>query len=109
MRNLLMNKGFAIIVVTTLFLSGSSAIKTSRLFAAEKTQLQVEAKSASIVNVNQAGSDELMTVKGIGPVIAKRILDYRSQHGRFEKLEDLRNVQGIGEAKFEKIRAQITV
>lgn len=109
MRNLLKSNTLATFMVALMLLSGASAIKVERAFAAEKAQVQVDAKTAKVVNVNQVGAEELQTVRGIGPVIAKRILDYRTAHGRFEKLEDLRNVQGIGEAKFEKIRAQIAV
>ncbi len=109
MRNLLKNNTLATFMVASLLLSGASVIQAERVYAAEKAQVQVDAKTAKVVNINQAGSEELQTVRGIGPVIAKRILDYRAAHGNFAKLEDLRNVQGIGEAKFEKIRAQIAV
>lgn len=72
------------------------------------SELRVENPSAS-VNVNKAGAEELQTLKGIGPAIAQRILDYRAEHGPFKKPEELKQVRGIGEAKFEKIKNQVTV
>ena len=61
------------------------------------------------ININLATQSELMDLPGIGSVIASRIVDYRRQHGDFSKIEDLRNVSGIGEKRFEAIRDKITV
>ena len=97
-------------LILAIFMAGSSSlIQVEKLFAAEKPVVQVETKAQKLVNVNQAGSEELQTVRGIGPVIAKRILDYRAEHGKFAKIEDLTSVHGIGQAKFEKIRTQVSV
>ena len=60
------------------------------------------------VNVNTASKEELETLTGIGPSLAQNILDYRAGHGDFKTEEDLLNVKGIGEAKLEGFRAQIT-
>lgn len=75
---------------------------------ADKTAAPAEA-AAKVVNINQAGAEELQEIRGVGPAIAERILQYRQEHGRFEKPEDLVNVRGIGPAKFEKIKAQISI
>jgi len=68
----------------------------------------VEAKAA-LVNVNAASAEELTTLPGIGPSYAKRIIDYREKNGPFKRVEDLLNVQGIGEKTLEKIRDRVTV
>ena len=60
------------------------------------------------VNINQASQDELMTLPGVGAVIAQRIIEYRSAN-RFESIEDIKNVKGIGDATYEKLKDLIAV
>lgn len=55
------------------------------------------------VDVNSADLDALMTLPGIGPVLAQRILDYRTVNGPFRSLEELANVKGIGAKRLEAI------
>ena len=59
------------------------------------------------VNINTADIAELTAIPGVGKVIATRIVDYRNLHGKFNRLEELRNVKGIGEKKFAKIRQHV--
>ena len=61
------------------------------------------------ININLASQSELTDLPGIGSVLASRIIDYRRQHGDFLRIEDLRNVSGIGERRFEAIMDKITV
>lgn len=61
------------------------------------------------VNINQATQSELETLPGIGPSIASRIIEYRQQNGKFNTIEDLKNVKGIGDAKFENVKKYIVV
>jgi competence protein ComEA len=51
------------------------------------------------VNVNKASLEELQIVRGIGPVLAKRIIEYRASNGSFKTIEDVAQVKGIGKAK----------
>ena len=60
-----------------------------------------------LLNVNTAGSDELQTLKGVGPVTAQRIIDYRNQIGRFDNVDQLLEVKGIGEKTLTKFRDQV--
>ncbi|MBQ3029465.1 MAG: helix-hairpin-helix domain-containing protein [Lachnospiraceae bacterium] len=60
------------------------------------------------VNLNTAGKDELMSLPGIGEEKAERILQYREKVGSFQKIEEIKNVSGIGEAIFERIKGTIT-
>lgn len=55
------------------------------------------------VSINYATVEELCTLKGIGVNLANRIISYRVEHGLFQQLEDLMDVNGIGEAKFQRI------
>jgi len=61
------------------------------------------------ININSATAQDLEKLNGVGPAIAKRIIEYRNSHGNFSKPEDLLNVKGIGKAKLEKMRAQILI
>lgn len=67
------------------------------------------ASTALVVSINRADAEELERVKGIGPMLAERIVQYRETQGRFERLEDLVNVPGIGQAKFERLKSQISL
>jgi competence protein ComEA len=66
-------------------------------------------EKAAKVNLNTAGVEELTALPGIGPSYAKRIVDFREKNGPFKKVEDLLNVQGIGEKTLDKIRERVTV
>lgn len=61
------------------------------------------------VNINTASQSELDELPGIGPSTAQKIIEYREENGNFEKIEDVQNVKGIGDAKFEEIKDKITV
>ena len=67
------------------------------------------AATAEKVDVNRATAPELESLPGVGPSLAQRILDYRKEHGPFQRIEDLMNVQGIGEKNFLRIREHVTV
>ena len=60
------------------------------------------------ININLASQSELTDLPGIGNVLASRIVDYRRQHGDFSRIEDIRNVSGIGEKRYEAIQDKIT-
>lgn len=61
------------------------------------------------VNINTANQTELETLPGIGTATAEKIIDYRNKNGKFNNIEDIRNVKGIGESKFENIKESICV
>lgn len=117
----------AAISVTLLFLSFTAGYfvgqnKSSNLMSIE-TQYSANAsvedtvipeESINIViigkiNINTASADELTALKGIGDVLAQRIIDYRTEHGVFERTADIMNVSGIGEGIFSNIEDFITV
>ncbi len=59
------------------------------------------------ININTADSQELQELSGIGPVIAESIINYREENGRFKNIEDIKNVSGIGDKIFEKVKDEI--
>lgn len=61
------------------------------------------------INLNSASKAELEDLPGIGEVLAQRIIDYRTQRGPFRAIEDIKEVSGIGDKRFEAIRELITV
>lgn len=65
--------------------------------------------SGDLIDINTASAEELATLPGIGPTTAQRIVDYRTEHGPFARIEDLMNVAGIGPATFDNIHGLITV
>jgi competence protein ComEA len=65
-------------------------------------------RSSGFVNINTAGKEELMTLNGIGEVLADRIIEYRKS-SIFKKKEDIMSVDGIGTSKFDKIKDQIII
>ena len=66
-------------------------------------------KPVAMINLNTATVAELESLPGIGAKVAARIVEYRMKKGPFKKIEELMNVQGIGEKSFLKLRPQLTV
>lgn len=60
------------------------------------------------ININTADIYTLMQLEGIGPELAQRIIDYRNAHGPFKDSTELKNVEGIGQKRFDDIKYQIT-
>ena len=93
--------GQKIIVNTTDTLSNPAAEETSITGQSGITNGKV--------NLNLADSATLQTIPGIGPSKADRIIEYRKNSGKFKKIEDVKNITGIGEKTFESIKEHITV
>ncbi len=64
---------------------------------------------AGKLDLNSATTNQLDTLPGVGAVTAQRIVDWRTQHGRFTAVEQLREVDGIGETRFSRLREQVSV
>ena len=66
-------------------------------------------KQTSKININTATQEELETLPGIGPTTAIKIVNYRNENGKFKSIEDIKEVSGIGESKFNNIKDMISV
>ena len=76
------------------------------------TNLSINKKSKTDIekiNLNKATQTELETLPGIGPSTAEKIIAYRKENGNFKNIEDIMNVNGIGESKYNKIKDLISV
>lgn len=61
------------------------------------------------ININTADSIALQQLNGVGPATAQKIIDYRTSNGSFKSIEDIKNVSGIGDKTFEKLKDYITI
>ncbi len=105
----MVRKSLQWLLLTSVLFGGFSILQLDLLHAAPKSDVQVEAQALKVININKAGSEELQSVRGIGPALAERVIKYRDEHGPFKRLEDIVNVRGIGEAKFQKIKTQLSI
>ena len=69
----------------------------------------ITSSSMNLVNINTATQTELETLTGIGPSTALKIIKYREENGKFKTIEEIKNVAGIGDSKFEAIKDEICV
>lgn len=77
--------------------------------AGEDIIIEGDNKKEEKININTANQTELETLSGIGPSTALKIINYKKEHGKFNSIEDIKNVPGIGESKFENIKEYICV
>lgn len=89
--------------------SDNSATKNSTKTNLVSNNKREESKGSKKVNINKASKEQLMTIKGVGSSTADKIIEYRNKEGGFMKLEQLLEVSGIGESKFNKIKGSIVL
>ena len=77
--------------------------------AQNNTATDEPSEDNSLIDLNSATAEELMSLPGIGRVKAKAIIEYRKTYGRFVAAEEIMEVRGIGKATYEKIKDRITV
>ncbi len=109
----------ALLVLTAAFLASLAWFSThggtvaaapdDYTVAVEHSAAEEAAPEMAPVNINTATEAELEKLPGVGPVLARAIVDYRAEHGAFGSVEELLEVNGIGEAKLESFRNDITL
>lgn len=68
-----------------------------------------EAEYDGLININSANLEELKKISGVGDVKAQSIIEYREKNGGFKSIDEIKNIDGIGEKTFEKIKDKITI
>ena len=84
-------------------------ISSSGAAQEEQTNGSSEQKKNEKININTATQTELETLPGIGPATSLKIVNYRKENGKFKNIEDIKEVSGIGDAKYENIKDLICV
>lgn len=74
-----------------------------------KEKDKTDSASSNLISLNKASLEELITLPGIGEAKAKIIIEYREKCGKFESIEELKNIKGIGDALYEKLESYITI
>lgn len=75
----------------------------------DRNNVSVIKNNNSKININTANMSELKQITGIGESTANKIIDYRENVGKFKKIEDIKEVKGIGDAKYESLKNKITI
>ncbi len=82
-------------------------IPTKEIFL--QPQSIASTSSGDLVNINTADEEQLATLKGIGSSLAQRIIEYREQNGAFKTIDEIKNVRGISQKKFDVFKDKITI
>lgn len=105
---------FTYLIISLVCLLLLTGLFIYRSFLSEPLEIRnnapiVQGEGNGKVNINTADADTLTLLPGIGPATAKNIIDYREKYGLFRKIEDIKNVSGIGDKTYADIRKFIEV
>jgi competence ComEA-like helix-hairpin-helix protein len=110
LKLLLLILGTAIFITCRADGGSTTNVNSTPLPKTRETESTIERQvKASCLNINAASSDELVSLPGIGEVMAKRIIEYRTLQGRFRRPEELIIVEGFSERKYRAIEGMICV
>lgn len=93
---------------TNIYITNESGVSTIKDIPSSNKN-ENSGNKKNMVNINTADIGQLDTLPGIGDSTAQKIIDYRNENGKFNSIEDIKNVKGIGDSKFQKIKEYITV
>lgn len=107
MLNLTNDERRAILFLAFVFLTGLGVNFASKQLTPQKTTFSFS-EDLGKINLNTADKKLLMSISGIGEKLSQRIIDFRESNSGFSGVEELRGIQGITEAKFDKIKDYLT-
>ena len=108
-RSLLLKFGMLAATIGVVFWIGWQTPDASPRGASPAASHANVAAQPHVVDLNRATAQELESLPGIGAVLAERVIAYRKSVGRFQTVEDLREVAGIGSKKFDRLKPLVTV
>ncbi|PID77150.1 MAG: competence protein ComEA [Deltaproteobacteria bacterium] len=97
----------SVLLILGLILTMSPAFAASK--TAKDTKVEKVAAEMAKINLNSADVEALAQLPGIGEKTAQKIVEYRKANGKFKKIEDLLNVKGIGQKKFDKLKSLLSL
>ncbi|MFT5924929.1 MAG: competence protein ComEA [Paraglaciecola sp.] len=97
-----MKKLICILLLSSVFLTTSV-----NLAMADTVKSEISQKHMSKVDLNTASLEQLVSLPGVGKKKAAAIIEYRAKHGKFNSVNDLVNVKGVGEKMLQKLKSQI--
>ena len=100
---------FVLTAFVALFVLIAAAPLVADQASTQSQQASPAQPAGSLINLNSATQAELEKLPGVGPAMAKQIIEYRQKNGGFKKVEELMNVKGIGEKSFLKLKTLVTV
>lgn len=95
-----------LLMMVLLAMVGMTGLAPVYVVAAENP---VASTAVETIHLNQATAEELQTLPGVGPALSERILLYRTEHGPFTSVDQLTEVNGVGQAKLAKLKSQLAV
>ncbi len=105
----LLKDGQKIIVPYKTYSETGDETNTNSYKNVESVYSSSSVSTSAKININTANANMLQALSGIGPVLSERIIEYRNQNGFFGVIDDIKDVSGIGEKKFEGIKDLICV
>lgn len=101
--------GLVVLAYRTYFARPKLRVVHSEIKSGAAADYEKVIKGRNAVNLNTADASKIETLPGIGPKLAKEIVDYRSEHGSFILKEDIMKVKGISQSKFDRIKDWIVL